>query len=146
MENTFMNRIRTLQLDGLYDNEIWDNKLISNNIYSLYTDYKKAKNIPHPSAQMLATTKKAATMPTSLWFSSREKEEGMLDTLIVAGQITLCFQLLRHLNEKINVAPYNETLPSETQFALQSLEARIRADYDRFILDEKWLLNELVVS
>jgi len=146
MENVFMKRIRALELKNLFVSKEWDHKLISNNIYSLYTDYKKAKNIPHPSAQMLATTEKAATMPTSLWFSSKEKEEGMLDTLIVAGQITLCFQLLRYLNEEINVAPLNKTFPPETQSALQSLEVRIRADYDRFLLDEKWLLKELVVS
>lgn len=146
MENTFMNRIRSLELSGLYNDEIWDHKLISNNIYSLYTDYKKAKNIPHPSAQMLATAEKAATMPTSLWFSSKEKEENMLDTLIIAGQITLCFQLLRYLNEEINVSPLKDTFPLETQSALQSLEARIRADYERFKEDEKWLLKDLLVT
>lgn len=146
MENVFMNRIRVLELKNLYVSKEWDHKLISNNIYSLYTDYKEAKNIPHPSAQMLATAEKAATMPTSLWFSSKEKEAGMLDVLIVAGQITLCFQLLRHLNEEINIAAVKETFSLETQLDLQALEARILADYLRFIEDEKWLLKELIAQ
>jgi predicted acylesterase/phospholipase RssA len=137
LENTFMSRIRKLQVSSLYESEIWKNIVISNNIYSLFTDYKTAKDLPLPSPQILSTLQKAATMPTALWFTNEEKEEGMLDNLIISGQINLCFQILQYLIKK------EKTFPPEDRNALEILKAKVLADYKHFIADEKWLLNEI---
>ena len=137
LENTFMNRIRKLQVSSLYDSPIWKDIVISNNIYSLFTDYETAEAVPPPSPQMLSTAQKAATMPTALWFTSQEKEEGMLDILIMSGQINLCFQILQYLIKK------KKTFPPEHLPALEILEAKVLADYKKFIEDEKWLLLEM---
>jgi predicted acylesterase/phospholipase RssA len=137
LENTFMSRIRKLQISSLFESEIWKNIVISNNIYSLFTDYKTVEGVPPPSTQILSTLQKAANMPTALWFTSEEKEEGMLDNLIISGQINLCFQVLQYLIKK------KKTFPPKDLPALEMLEARVLADYNHFIADEKWLLKEI---
>lgn len=137
LENTFMSRIRSLQITSLYNSDYWKDNVISNNIYSLFTDYKSSEGLPEPSDAILNTLEKAATMPTALWFTSEEKQAGMLNNLIIAGQINLCFQLLQYLIKK------KKTFPPDQLPALEALEARILADYQRFIADEKWLLNTL---
>lgn len=143
MENTFMSRIRSLQISELYNEAEWEHKLVSNNIYSLYTNWKRAKNIPPPTEQMLKTAEQAAAMPTALWFTTKEKKEGMLDALIIAGQMNLCFQLLLHIDEELNDPNVIVTFPPETQATLKTLEERIRADYHKFMENEKWLLSQI---
>jgi len=137
LENTFMSRIRSLQITSLYESDIWKDKVISNNIYSLFTDYKNADHIPNPPESLVKMLEYAASMPTTLWFTDEEKRSKMLDKLIVSGQINLCFQLLQYLNKK------KKTFPPDQLPALEALEARILADYQRFIADEKWLLDTL---
>ncbi len=138
LENTFMSRIRSLQVSSLYNSDIWKDRVISNNIYSLFTDYEKAKNIPAPPESLLKMLQYAASMPTTLWFTDEEKRSKMLDKLIISGQINLCFQLLQYLNKK------KKTFPPDQLPALEALEARILTDYQRFIEDENWLLDTLI--
>jgi predicted acylesterase/phospholipase RssA len=137
LENTFMSRIRKLQVSSLYESDIWKDIVISNNIYSLFTDYKTAEGVPPPSPQILATLQKAAKMPTALWFTSEEKAEGMLDKLIISGQINLCFQILQYLIKKKN------TFSPEDLSALEVLYQTVLADYEHFVADEKWLLQDI---
>ena len=140
IENTFMARIRSLQLKYIYDSPSWEHKLISNNIYSLFTDYTEVEKfgIPAPSEQVLAMVELTATMPTSLWFTQKETEEAMLDKLIVSGQINLCFQLLRYLYEEADAFPDDQKKP------LEALRKSIMEDYKKFNAkdNEYWLLKE----
>ncbi len=142
--DTFMARIRKIQFNNIYSHS-WRDRLISNNIYSLFTDYKtatvlnpKKHLIPAPSDQMLSTTKKAASMGTSLWFTSKEKKDNnMLNTLIVAGQINLCFQLLRYFEDE------QDKFPPDMQPSLNALKDRVLDDYKKFVAGDEWLLKSI---
>ena len=143
LQNTFMRRIRTLEISGLYHDPDWTHKLVSNNIYSLTTNWDLDKNLPAPSEQMLKTAALAETMATTLWFSTKDKEKGMLDALIAAGQINLCFQLLLHLDQELGLPEVQATFTPETRQSLQQLREALLADYNKFREDDRWLLNQL---
>lgn len=150
LQNTFMARIRRLQFRYLYNSDNWKGRLVSNNIYSLATNAAaseagKLPPMPKPSAAMMATAKLAAAMPTALWFSTQEEQEGMLDALIIAGQINLCYQLLLHLRQDVKATADAGLLSAAVQSSLKDLEQAILNDFNQFVVNEKWLLQELKV-
>jgi len=144
VESVFMNRIRSLQISALFNDPFWSPRILGNNIYSLFTDYDSGKAVESPSDQMLATTRLAAKMGTTLWFSDANKEKGMLDVLILGGQINMCYKLLKYLSLKLKNDPIYAEFDPETKASLQTLEDRVRADYQKFKNDERWLLNVLL--
>jgi hypothetical protein len=148
LQNTFMARIRRLQFRYLYNTDDWKGRIVSNNIYSLVVNSEAAQAgklppMPQPSPAMLATAKLAASMPTTLWFSTQEEREDMLDALIIAGQINLCYQLLLHLRQEVKAAADAGLLSAAVQTSLNGLEQTLLKDFAQFVANEKWLLQQL---
>jgi hypothetical protein len=90
--DVFLRQIRRLQLHGLYKSSTWNYRIVSNNIYEL-----------EEAARLTPALKKvinaANSMPTTLWFSQKEKDDGALDDLIACGQLTLCRNLANYLHD-----------------------------------------------
>ncbi|MEM6518731.1 MAG: patatin-like phospholipase family protein [Cyanobacteria bacterium P01_C01_bin.70] len=109
IRQVFMKRIRSLVLNQPYDNPIYDEALIMNRIDRLLTD--SIDNVPHISGlenRLRTVINSAACMPTTLWFDAKNvitiqtatsdnKRINELDSLVIAGQTTICFNLLQYI-------------------------------------------------
>ena len=95
--NVFMKRIRQLQFSGII-NDARRGKLVSFNlIYDLNPSFERAalwKLAPDlkPTDRMVEISKTAEAFATTLWIDKKN-----LDNIIVCGQITTCFSLLKYL-------------------------------------------------
>jgi predicted acylesterase/phospholipase RssA len=98
--DVLLKRIRQLQFTGIMD-DAKRGKLVSFNlIYDLNptvprTDLWKLAPDLEPTAEMVEISKTAEAVATTLWVNKKD-----LDTLIVCGQITTCFSLLKYLWRK----------------------------------------------
>ncbi len=95
--NVFMKRIRQLQFNNLMDPDSRAKLVIFNLIYSLNpskdrTDLWKLDPELKPTGEMIAISKLAEAMPTTLWMN-----EEQFRFLIACGRCTTCFSLLKHL-------------------------------------------------
>ena len=61
-----------------------------------------------PSEAIQQNSTLAASMGTTLWFTSKDKAAGKPQALLAAGQYTMCFNLLDYL-ERIDKNPTNLT-------------------------------------
>lgn len=134
----FLRRIRRLQLDALYRDKDWNYRFKSNYIYTL------SKNKDGLSSALMKTINMANSMPTTLWFTTKEKEDRMLDHLIAAGQITMCYNLMNYII-RIRDGKYKEKvwakLSLDDQDAIGVLEAALTEDWAKFNNDPFWLLT-----
>ena len=96
----FMKRVRDL---GFKDINVYDRyrgKLRSNLIYSLNdtTRFGAAirTNKLEPTAELQSIASDAEAAPTNLWFT----DEALLRKLIVCGQATTCFNLMKYMLEQ----------------------------------------------
>lgn len=139
VSNVFLRRIRRLQLDSLYEDNTWNYRFKSNYIYSLIQ--KKASM----SDALAKVIKMANSMPTTLWFSSEEKKGKMLDNLIAAGQITMCYNLISYA-KKIKSKKYKakvwDVLTDADRDAITVLQTSMEADLQKFQENPFWLLEE----
>jgi len=139
VSSVFLRRIRRLSLDSLYGSDDWNYRFKSNYIYSLQKDEDSFKK------EMKDIIYAANHMPTTLWFTEKEKKNKVLDDLIASGQFTQCYNLKKYL-EKIMTGTYQEKvwdfLDQDYKNQLTELKGRIDADWDRFKNEPKWLFNE----
>lgn len=108
-------------MNGVYElrpNETWVSKLK----YGQFPEYLK------PSDAIQQNSKKAAGMGTTLWFTQQEKETGMPDALIAAGQYTICWNLLEYI-EDIKKDPTNT---NEHHQLIIACEEQLRKDWEEF--------------
>jgi len=137
VSDVFLKRIRSLQLDALYGSEDWRYRIQSNNIYTLERDL----SLPE---QMKKVIKHANSMPTTLWFSEKEKNAGMLDDLIACGQFTMCYNLLSYINNFRLSNQHKQVwdgLTKAQQKAIDQLEIDLNEDWNRFKSDPYYLLK-----
>jgi len=139
--DVFLRRIRSLQIDALYNSKDWVYRIISNNIYGLQANdemsTKAKKVIQH-----------ANTMGTTLWFSIQNKNNGMLDDLITSGQMTICFNLKKYIDEIRSEKNPDAvwTILSETeQNLIINLEESLQSDWNKFMNNPYWLLKTMQV-
>lgn len=141
VSDVFLRRIRSLQLDSLFDSSSWRGRIQTNNIYTLEKfDEKTLGKQMH--AAMLAANK----MPTTLWFSQQEKDDNVLDDLIACGQFTLCFNLMEYSN-RIKSKKYRgeeiwPTVPQAQKEAIESLHEEIVKSWAKFKEDPYWLIKQ----
>ena len=136
VSTVFMKHIRRMNYRSAYNKESWENRCIMNGVYELrpgesWVSKLKKKEIPtylKPSEIIQKTSEKAAAMGTTLWFTEKEKKDGVHDALIAAGQYTICFNLLEYI-EIIKKNPIN--LNERHQYFI-SLEDRLKADWEKF--------------
>ena len=87
----------------------------------------------------------ANQMPTTLWFTTREKQSKMLDNLIASGQVTMCRNVIRYV-ERIRDGGYRDKvwalLGHEDREAIAELYASAKVDWEKFLVDPFWLLKK----
>lgn len=122
----FLKRMRQLNYQVLYENPAWENRRITSTVYELRPEEKWEDRLPNsegkrkdknemelpqylaPSEAIQQNSTLAASMGTTLWFTSKDKAAGKPQALLAAGQYTMCFNLLDYL-ERIDKKPTNLT-------------------------------------
>lgn len=147
--DVFMKRIRTLQLNALYANEYWNYRIESNNLYTLYKDEKTVNKKLHEfglgtmSGAMKKVVETANSMPTTLWWSEKNREENMQNSLIACGQFTLCFNLIDYIENTVKKkkAVWG-SLEEATQKEIEALSQRLKLDFSKFIEEPLSLVEQ----
>ncbi len=118
--NVFLRRIRLMLSTALKSNQDLTKKVAFNYIYDLLTERKtlwgekeredKTKFFDadlKPTDQMIMISKSASDYPTNLWFSN----EKSLKNVLVCGQISVCYSILKHLIEECGTNPKDPNSP-----------------------------------
>lgn len=144
-QGVFMKPIRQMRYNQLYKDEGWYNRLISNNVHELSSkgSYRWKQNYPEhlkPSETMNVNSDKAANMGTTLWFTEKEKVEGVPEALFTAGQYTICMNLLEYM-EKI-VKDGRNTNVNHRQ--LLSCMNQLKSDWESFQSNPHFMLSKVL--
>lgn len=139
--DVFLRRIRRLQLDALFAEVAWKGRVQTNNLYTL-----QGKHLNDVGAKIQRVVASANTMPTTLWFSEKDKKNHLLDDLIACGQFSLCYNLISYCKE-IKEKTYEgeniwENTPPEAREEIETLQAILEGFWDRFRQEPYWLLNQ----
>jgi len=140
----FMKHIRRLNYSSVYEDESWKNRRIMNGIYELRAGENWTnKNLQEwlkPSEAIQANSKKAAAMGTTLWFTDEDKANGIPQSLVAAGQYTICWNLLEYI-EKSKKDKSN--ISEQTMKFCAEAEAQIRVDWEKFKVNPLWMVEEM---
>ena len=152
----FLKRMRQLNYQVLYENPAWENRRITSTVYELRPEEKwedrllnsegkrKDKNemeLPQylaPSEAIQQNSTLAASMGTTLWFTSKDKAAGKPQALLAAGQYTMCFNLLDYL-ERIDKNPTNLT---DGHRLIVACKPQLLAAWQKFQQDPQWMVPE----
>lgn len=121
----FMKRIRGLVVDSVYKDPAYAGKRMMNLIYSLDENRpKRYREYPwlEPSPALRQLAKDAEAFPTTLWFD----DPGQMDMVARAGEVTLCFILLKFIVEE------RATELADPGSPVSRLFARLRQEWDVF--------------
>lgn len=131
----FMKHLRRMDYYTVYEDESWKSRRVMNAVYELRSgEAWEGRHLPEylkPSIDIQTNTAKAASMGTTLWFSEKEKEEKMPETLIADGQYTTCWNLLE-LIRRLKNDP-DQLTPQ--QKIILSCEEQLRKDWENFQKD-----------
>lgn len=85
----------------------------------------------------------AAGFGTNLWFTETDKMDKVLENLIVCGEATMCFTLIKYLLD-LRQQPENgfDRLPLETREAIEDLWQQCTADWHVFKIDPEFIFRE----
>lgn len=160
VSDVFMKQVRRQEYGRVYNDRMWNPRLIMNAIYELTPEQTIIRNendkerlsteLKNPSPALMRTAERAKSMGTTLWFTpdelaeGEEKKRSMLDTLIACGQFTVCFNLLNYIEKvlrgKENREVY-ENYPPELKTAIQDLYTRLLSDWQKFNEDPFWMAD-----
>lgn len=131
----FLKRLRQLAYDSLYGDKDWNNRVITNTVYSLREGERWTTRPADlaPSAEMQAVSAQAADMGTTLWFTDEDIAQGMPEALFAAGQYTICYNLLYYI-ERIKKSQSNLTPAHQ---AIIGLEGQLLKMWNQFKTDPK---------
>jgi len=100
--SVFMRRIRQLVFGLIYGQGQYEDRRVSNLIYSLQRAWKQpAESVQPPSAALLKAIDIANAMPTTLWFNGPDE----LPSLVACGQATLCHSLMKWVVRRFGAEP-----------------------------------------
>ena len=146
VSDVFLRRIRNLQLTALFSDRKWNYRITTNNIYTLQDpkaekSLKRIFNIPDDQSpvitpEMAEVIETANSMPTTLWFTDKEKKDKMLEKLIACGQFTLCFNLLSYIEQLQKGSTKTKVwdfLSPTTQTEILDLHKKLKADFQQFL-------------
>jgi hypothetical protein len=141
----FMNRIRELGYRDVFSRPGWRARIMANEIYDVVADAARREadraegkdtGIPGlpdwlaPSPAMVEVARIASTMGTKLWLQAPPPgQHGELDALVACGQMTTCFNLVRHMATEPRKAdgtfedPRLDRLWAKTQADWQAMSA-----------------------
>ncbi len=143
-QSVFMKPIRQMRYNALYENPIWKNRLISNNVIELSSNgsWSWKKNLTDylkPSKVIKENSDKASNMGTTLWFTKSDKEQKIPEALFMCGQYTICMNLLEYI-EKLKCDQSNTT---DAHKQLMGCESQLRNDWEQFQTTPDFLLNSV---
>lgn len=152
----FLKRMRQLNYQVLYENPAWENRRITSTVYELRPEEKWEDRLPNsegkrkdknemelpqylaPSEAIQQNSTLAASMGTTLWFTSKDKAAGKPQALLAAGQYTMCFNLLDYL-ERIDKNPTNLT---DGHRLIIACKPQLLAAWQKFQQDPQWMVPE----
>lgn len=150
----FLKRMRQLNYQVLYENPAWENRRITSTVYELRPEEKWEDRLPNsegkrkdknemelpqylaPSEAIQQNSTLAASMGTTLWFTSKDKAAGKPQALLAAGQYTMCFNLLDYL-ERIDKNPTNLT---DGHRLIIACKPQLLAAWQKFQQDPQWMV------
>ena len=145
--DVFLKHMRRQGYNKLYEDKGWKNRLISNAIHELKPNPQRQARIekgtlaPYlmPSAAIHENTIKAASMGTTLWFTSAHKQAGMPQALMATGQYTMCFNLLDYIY-KIEKSPENL---NENHKLIIGCKDQLMQAWNKFQEDPHWMVKSM---
>ena len=143
--SVFMKRIRKMTYSTLYDDEDWQNRKITNTIYELRDGEKweaKSRNgtlldFLKPSKAIQENSTKAANMGTTLWFTQTDKEKGIPEAILAAGQYTICFNLLDY----IDTIQKDIVCLNENHQLIMDCKQQLQDMWTKFQEDPLWMVS-----
>ena len=143
--SVFMKRIRKMTYSTLYDDEDWQNRKITNTIYELRDGEKweaKSRNgtlldFLKPSKAIQENSTKAANMGTTLWFTQSDKEKGIPEAILAAGQYTICFNLLDY----IDTIQKDMVCLNENHQLIMDCKQQLQDMWTKFQEDPLWMVS-----
>ena len=143
--SVFMKRIRKMTYSTLYDDEDWQNRKITNTIYELRDGEKweaKSRNgtlldFLKPSKAIQENSTKAANMGTTLWFTQTDKEKGIPEAILAAGQYTICFNLLDY----IDTIQKDMVCLNENHQLIMDCKQQLQDMWTKFQEDPLWMVS-----
>ena len=143
----FLKRLRKMNYSSIYNDNAWNNRVITSTIYELRPDERwesmrdkgtLAESLI-PSEEMQQNSQLAASMSSTLWFTAEDKAAGKPQALLAAGQYNICFNLLKYI-EDIENNPANTTAAHKQLIACkpQILEA-----WKKFQTNPQWMVPKI---
>ncbi|MFT4862661.1 MAG: putative acylesterase/phospholipase RssA [Pseudohongiellaceae bacterium] len=136
----FMHRIRQLGYTLLYSHTHFEERVLDNNINdTLHAEHNS--NVPDflrdPSDEAERVVGIAAKMGTKLWVNKPENGDGRddLESLIAAGHISTCFNIIEHLWE------YHRDEDGKLKAEMIPLFEQAKKDWIHLNKDPYWLLD-----
>ncbi|GAB3291553.1 patatin-like phospholipase family protein [Parahaliea aestuarii] len=120
----FMNRIRQLSYSTVFSTSLDEHSLgdrvMTNEIFTLLDDCKRLPDVAPPTDEMCTIIQMASNTKTALWLnpSVEYRGYGELDVLVSAGQMTTCFNLMRHLRQRYGAGGSGQIPPGSRADAL----------------------------
>jgi hypothetical protein len=134
-DDIFMHRIRALGYQYVFSQPALKDRLVANEIYDLTkaAEGPAEAGLPDwltPSPAMVDIARAASTMGTKLWLEAPPPgQHGELDKLIACGQMTTCYNLVRHMarscprSDGAFTAPRLDALRAKTQDDWKAMRA-----------------------
>ena len=140
----FLKRMRQLNYSMLYDDPDWTNRRLTSTIYELCPNerWSTMKELPGylaPSVAMQQNSERASSMGTTLWFTPEEKATGMPQSILAAGQYTMCYNLLYYI-EQIGKDSTNLTAAHRHMVALKP---QLLATWQKFQHDPLFMVKDM---
>jgi predicted acylesterase/phospholipase RssA len=164
--HVFLKVVRRLNYDKLYEDRRYTYRRMSNLINELtQKDFEKKAAQQAASAsgadskanmffkgaydkvvqdKIKVVAEEAASFGTTLWFTDQQKLDNALSKLVATGQFTMCYNLIKYL-ENLLFVPDNgfELLDGDVKQRLHVLYKQCTADFERFRTEPYFLYQDL---
>ncbi len=141
--DVFLNRLRRMNYNTLYSDSAWQNRIITSNIHELW-EQQRSQEDPQaaelvPSDAIKQTSRLAASMGTTLWFTPHDQAAGMPQALLASGQYHMCRRLLTYI-QHIEEDGTNTTSGHQLLIACKG---QIQEAWQRFQRDPLWMVPKV---
>ncbi len=157
IQDVFLKQIRRLNYATIYNNDDYMFRRISNLSKGLTeanfeSNTKKFQTLPacpvefkKPYLEFVGKDlseiiTEAASFGTNLWFTAEDQLNHKLDKLVIAGQSTMCFEIMEYLMKLISHKDF-EDLQDEEQASLITLFDDVKYEWKKFVADPAHMLR-----
>ena len=91
-----------------------------------------------PSMAIQENSYKAANMGTTLWFTERDKEKGIPEAILAAGQYTICYNLLDYIDK---IQKKKDNLNEDHQLII-ACKKQLQDSWKKFQEDPLWMVSK----